>query len=225
MSLLLAFQGAPPAEPDFIIQVLAEVPEEEIFDLGLFISDVIEDIAVVEDLIFYLLSESEEDLVEVYGEISSPFFDADEPIVNIDAAFEEEVLTIIGDIDNPQEPEDDLIFYLEAVDTEEEQFEGFTDNFLIEEIFEDNQSLEAFLEDEDIPGEDLFIPDVIEDIFLEPLEFLFSIYDEGEEELIIPDGWLYETHSPFDDEPVIPPPITELHCLPFLTSVGKLRNF
>jgi hypothetical protein len=223
MSLLLAFQS-PVVIPD-LIESLEGIDTSE-YEIGLdfYLTDLIEDVAVIDD-IYYLLADLPEELEDALGEISIPLFDADEPIVNIEAAFEEEILALIGDIDNPQEPEDDLIFYVEAESSEEEQFEGFTDNFLIEEIFEDNQTLESFFEEEEIPGEDLFIPDIIEDIFLEPLEFLWTISDEGEEELIIPEGWLYETHSPFDDEPVVPPPITELHFLPFLTSVGKLRNF
>jgi hypothetical protein len=131
MSLLLAFQGTPPAEPDYIIALLSEVPEEPEEDIG---------------STFLLI-------------------------------------------------EDDYISSLESSIDEEETPEGFWFSDLIE--------------DETPP---------------EPLEYLLFLIDEGEEELIVPDGWEYISHSPFDDEPPIVV-VTERYNLPFFVTPGRLKSF
>jgi hypothetical protein len=162
MSLLLAFQGTTPAEPDFIIEVLSEVPEELVEDLG-FTSELIEDVTV-EDLIFYLQAELSDDVSEEEGQIE--YF-----------------------------IEDDFISSLEASIDEEETLEGFW--------------LSDLIEDETPP---------------EPLEYLLFLIDEGEEELIVPDGWEYVSHAPFDDEPPIVL-VTERFNLPFIVTPGRLKSF
>jgi hypothetical protein len=190
MSLLLAFQGTPPAEPDFIISVLSEVPEELIEDFGFELSSLIEGIPV-EDLIFFLQSELSDDVSEEEGQIE--YFIEDDVVDNFIDIGSEEVLDLEGD----------LYTFIE-------------DDFI--------SSLEALIEEEETP-EGLTLSDLIEDLIpAETIEYLLFLNDEGEEELIIPDGWEYITHAPFDDEPPIVI-VTERFNLPFIITPGRLRSF
>jgi hypothetical protein len=93
MSLLLAFQGTPPAEPDYIIEVLSEIPEELIEDFGFELSSLIEDVPV-EDLIFFLESELSDDVSEEEGQIE--YFIEDDLISSLEAAEEEELIVPDG---------------------------------------------------------------------------------------------------------------------------------
>ena len=100
MSILLAFQSAPPAEPDFIIQLISEVEDEAFEYLSLVL-----DYPTEEDIISSLLSEVEvlEDLVSI-GDISNLFDSIDdaELIVNLQSLIELEdfidFLTIVDSL-------------------------------------------------------------------------------------------------------------------------------
>jgi hypothetical protein len=162
MSLLLAFQGTTPAEPDYIIEVLSEVPEE-----------------------------LEEDIGSTFLLIEDDYISSLESSVDEEEILEGFISELIEDV-----VDDEVISYLESSLDEEEPFEGFT--------------LDGLIED-DIPPE--------------PLEYLLFISDEGEEELIVPDGWDITTHSPFDDEPPVVVDIAVRLNLPFIVTPGRLRSF
>ena len=98
MSILLAFQSAPPAEPDFIIQLISEVEDEAFESLNLFI-----DFPTTEDLIFTFLSEPDEEGFEnIFGDIQGIFEDTLDVdlIPYLGSFFTEEETDFFGTIEN-----------------------------------------------------------------------------------------------------------------------------